>query len=116
MVSRVLASPLYWRALLEKTFCPVDLVISAFVYIALSPYAVAFSSNCSVLTYACPIISNLINCIKTQVLLLDVHLCCNFIGLMKVENMQSLDIFLGRNLLILVSFMQDSLVSFNQFI
>lgn len=40
---------------------------------------------------------------KTQVLLLDVHLSCNFIGLMKVENMQSLDIFLGRNLLILVS-------------
>lgn len=40
---------------------------------------------------------------KTQVLLLDVHLFFSFIDLMRVENMQNLDIFLGRDSLILVS-------------
>lgn len=50
---------------------------------------------------------------KTQVSLLDVHLSYSFIGLTKVENMQSLDIFLGRDSLILVSFMEGIYFGFS---
>lgn len=99
IVRRARGSPPCWRVLSEKTSYLVDLVI----YVVNSTHSNTHIHK--VLEYLCPGYLDMIWIHCMQELLLGVLLCCNFIGLMKAENMQSLCTSLERGSLILVFFL-----------